>query len=274
VVHLWEGEAQRRDVVAVIALAKHAAEVLLVVHGAGVGGIREIGRVHRDTDDVLARRCGLRGVIEHEVLARERADVHVAPPHVNALVAVRRERPAGAVDPASRVDGWKKWLAVIHAEATLAREDRRAERAALEHGEQLVRRVMLVVEMVVAGRVLEEPIGVAEVPVVIRIGVRKRITDDRVGIADVRRAHREAKYAVQPRRDAVLDRRARSRFHVIAADGPRARDARGVDDEVREPIEIGNSVIALCGGIDAAGGDDRGEKEWHASKEPNESHSR
>ena len=272
-VHLRQGDVQCRDVVRVIALAEHPAEVLLIAHRAGVGRIGEVGRIDGDADDVVAGRRRLRGVIEHEVLPGECAHVDVGPAGVDALITVLRECSAGAVDPTLRIDARQKRLAVVETEASFAGEDRSAEGAALEYREELVRRVVLVVKVIVAGGVLEQAVAVVEVAVVIRIDVREGIADDRVGIADVGSAHGKAEHAMKAGSDSVFDRRARSGFHLIAADRPRARESRGVDDEVCEAIEIGDAVITACRAVGAAGGEYRREKQWCALNETKQSHS-
>jgi hypothetical protein len=80
---------------------------------------------------------------------------------------------------------------------------------------------VLVVKVIVAGCVLEQPIAVAEITIVIRIDVGERIANDGIGIADIGRAHGEAKHAMCPGCDSVFDGRARSRLDVVAAERPR-----------------------------------------------------
>ena len=72
--------------------------------------------------------------------------------------------------------------------------------------------------------------------------------------------------------------RAGSRLDVIAAECPRRCESRGVDDEIREAIEIRNSVITLRRGVGAACREHHDDEQWcapeHVSKETMRVHSR
>src|SRR4029453_8561669 len=164
-------------VVRVIALGQLVAESRRRVLDAravasAVGCVR---RVHGDAYGVDPWRDHRLSVtaIEHEVLSSKLPDVGIGPPIADALEAVALRRATAPIAPPTVTAVDVVRIGVEHAEAALGGLPGLAVRV-----NELVRGVMLKVEVIVACGELKEPVLVREVAVALGVQGLQRASDD------------------------------------------------------------------------------------------------
>src|SRR5262249_20566210 len=148
------------DVVLVVGLRQLVADARVVGVGeaAGLSALRDVARIDRDPDDVVAGRNDRLPIatVQDEVLATELPHVDVRPADAYPLVAGDPDGAAGAVVIGIVVGARVivELLDVDHAEAALGR----APDLARDRVDELVKGVVTEVVVVVAGRKLIEPV--------------------------------------------------------------------------------------------------------------------